>query len=208
MKKLLVFDFDGVIADSLDILWEFFDKINKKYKFFTFKNKDELTTLWDQNLFETVTKFGVSKEDFIKFYNEWVKLLILNTEKVKPFDELKPILEKLSQNNYLIIISSNDDKIINDFLKRNDLSEYFSSIYGTEWGISKKIKLEMALNEFKIPKGLTYFITDTIGDLKELKKFGIRTVAVTWGYHDKEKLEKARPNFIVKTPDELLELFL
>jgi len=208
MKKLLVFDYDGVIADSLDLLWEFFDKTNKKYKFFTFKNKYEFTTLWDKNMFEMPTKLGVSKEDFIKFYNEWVNLLILNNDRMKPFDGLKPILEKLNQNNYLIIISSNDDKIISDFLKRNELTDYFTSIYGTEWGISKKIKLEMALKELKISKGLTYFITDTIGDLKELKSFGIRTVAVTWGYHDKEKLEKAKPDFIFETPDELLELFL
>jgi len=208
MKKLLIFDYDGVIADSLDILWEFFDQVNKKYKFFDFKNKHELTKLWDKNLFETVTKLGISKENFIKFYNEWVNLLILNNEKVKPFADLKPVFEKLSQDNYLIIISSNDYRIINDFLKRNELLDYFNSILGTEMGISKKIKLEMVLNEFKIPKGLTYFITDTIGDLKELKSFGIKTVAVTWGYHDKEKLEKAMPNFIVETADELLELFL
>jgi phosphoglycolate phosphatase len=127
---------------------------------------------------------------------------------VKPFAGLKSVLEKLSQNDYLIIISSNDDEIISDFLKRNELSDYFTSIFGTEMGISKKIKLEMALKKFKIPKGMTYFITDTIGDLKELKNFGIKTIAVTWGYHDKEKLEKARPNFIVETPDELVELLL
>lgn len=113
MKKLLVFDYDGVIADSLDILWEFFNKVNKKYELFDFKNKNELTKLWDQNMFEAVTNLGVSKEDFIEFYNEWIDLIMTNNERIKPFNGLKPVLEKLSKNNYLIIISSNNDKIIN-----------------------------------------------------------------------------------------------
>jgi phosphoglycolate phosphatase len=208
MKKLLMFDYDGVIADSLDILWECFDKINKKYNFFPFKNKNELTKIWDQNLFEAVSKIGVSNTEFAKFYKEWVDLGLLKNKKVKPFTGLKSVLKKISQNNCLIIISSNDYKMISDFLKRNDLFDYFSLILGSEKGKSKKEKLNLVLNELNFPKSKAYFITDSIGDLKEIKSLGIKTVAVTWGFHDKKKLEKENPDFIVEKPKNLLKLFL
>lgn len=208
MKKLLIFDYDGVIVDSLDVIWECFDKTNKKYNFFTFKNKKELTKMWDQNLFELVSKMGVSSSDFVKFHKEWVDVGIPNNKKVKTFVGLKSVIKKLSKNNCLAIISSNDYRLISDFLKRNDLFNCFNLILGAEKSKSKISKLKIVLKESKISKNKTYFITDTIGDLKELRGFGIKTVAVTWGFHDKKKLEKENPDFIVEKPKNLLKLFL
>lgn len=206
MKKLLIFDYDGVIVDSLDVLWQCFDRVNKKYNIFPFKNKDELTSLWDENEFMSVTKIGISAVDRDKFYKEWIDLLIENNDMMKTFDGFKSILKKLSQDNCLIIISSNDVEVIIDFLKKNDLFDYFDSILGMESGRSKKEKLKIVLNEFKFTKDMTYFITDTIGDLKEVKDFGIKMVAVTWGFHDKDKLQKENPDFLIDSPKELLNL--
>jgi len=206
MKKLLIFDYDGVIADSLDVIWECFNKVNKKYNFFPFKNKNELTTMWDENLFESVSKLGISIINQVKFYKKWVDLVIENNDKMKPFVGLKSVLKKLSKNNYLTIISSNDDEVISGFLKRDGLFDYFNLILGTKSGRSKRKKLKIVLNKFKISEDRTYFITDTIGDLKEVKGFGIKTVAVTWGFHDKSKLQKENPDFLIENPKELLNL--
>lgn len=208
MKNLLIFDYDGVIADSLNIMWECFKRIDKKYDFFHFKNKNEVTKIWDQNLFESASKFGVSTGDFGDFYKEWTNLLRSKNKKVEPFAGLKSVLEKLSQNNYLVIISSNEYGVISDFLKRSRLFNLFDLIFGAEKGKSKTRKLGLVLNKFKIPKNRVYFITDTIGDLKELKGAGIKIIAVTWGYHNKEKLQNGEPDFLVENPIDLLGLFL
>jgi phosphoglycolate phosphatase len=197
-----------VIVDSLDVIWECFDKINKKHNFFPFKNKNELTTIWDKNLFESVKELGINIFKLRKFYKEWVDLLVENNERVKMFHGLKPILEKLSRDNHLTIVSSNDHEVITNFLKRNDIFDYFQLILGTESGRSKKKKLKLVLNKFEIQEDMIYFITDTIGDLKELKDSGIKMVAVTWGYHDKNKLRKEKPDFLIESPKKLLDLFL
>ncbi len=208
MEKLLIFDYDGVIADTLDILWETFEKVNKKFNFFPYKNKNEFTTIWDGNFFKSISKFRISNSDLAKFYKEWTDLALQNNEKVKLFVDFESIVKKLSRDNYLIIISSNDEAVIIDFLKRNELFDYFDLILGMESGKGKKEKLKITLKKFKISEDRTYFITDTIGDLKELKDFGIKTVVVTWGYHNKRKLEKENPDFIVEKPKDLLKLFL
>jgi len=206
MKKLLIFDYDGVIANSLDIMWECFDKVNKKHDFFPFKNKNELTTIWDENFFEYVAKVKIPPLDLDKFIKQWDDLVMLNNEKVKPFPGFKLILKKLSRDNCLIIISSNNYEKISDFLKRNGLFDCFNLILGEEESRSKREKLKLVLKKFKIQKDRIYFITDTIGDLKEVKSFDIKTVAVTWGYHDKNKLQKENPDFLIETPKEILNL--
>ena len=108
----------------------------------------------------------------------------------------------------MTIISSNDREVISDFLKRNDLFCYFNLVLGAESGRNKKKKLKTVLKKFQIPKEKTYFITDTIRDLKEVKDLGIKTMAVTWGYHAKSKLKKENPDFIVDSTKELLKVFL
>ena len=51
-----------------------------------------------------------------------------------------------------------------------------------------------------------YYVGDTTGDIKEGKQAGIKTVGVTWGWHSKEKMAAAGPNYLVDHPRELLQL--
>jgi len=50
----------------------------------------------------------------------------------------------------------------------------------------------------------TYYVGDTAGDVREGRAAGVRTVAVTWGWHSREKLAAAGPEFLVDNPVELL----
>ncbi|MGZ3648342.1 MAG: HAD family hydrolase [Syntrophales bacterium] len=47
---------------------------------------------------------------------------------------------------------------------------------------------------------------DTTGDIKEARLAGVRTVAVTWGWHSKEKLETVRPDYLIETVKDLLQI--
>ena len=42
-----------------------------------------------------------------------------------------------------------------------------------------------------------FFITDTLGDIVEAKKVGIKTIAVDYGYHDRGVLSKGNPDGII-----------
>ena len=46
----------------------------------------------------------------------------------------------------------------------------------------------------------------TVGDILEARAAGVRSVAVTWGWHDRERLVAVSPDFIVDTPERLLSL--
>ena len=46
-------------------------------------------------------------------------------------------------------------------------------------------------------------ITDTLGDLREASAVDLKTIAVTWGYHDEETLRKGNPAALVDNPAEL-----
>lgn len=52
----------------------------------------------------------------------------------------------------------------------------------------------------------TFYIGDTVGDILEAKQAGVKTVAVTWGWHTKEQLSVANPDSLIDSPEELLEI--
>jgi phosphoglycolate phosphatase len=59
---------------------------------------------------------------------------------------------------------------------------------------------------FQIGRDRTYYIGDTAGDIREARAAGVRTVAVTWGWHSRERLAATQPDFLVDTPEELLSI--
>lgn len=49
-------------------------------------------------------------------------------------------------------------------------------------------------------------IGDSTMDLETAVRGGIASIAVTWGYHDRARLEAMKPDAIVQRPEDLLEL--
>jgi phosphoglycolate phosphatase-like HAD superfamily hydrolase len=48
------------------------------------------------------------------------------------------------------------------------------------------------------------FVTDTLGDMLEAKKEHVGAIAVSWGFHSREVLEKGEPFRILEMPSEIV----
>jgi phosphoglycolate phosphatase len=72
--------------------------------------------------------------------------------------------------------------------------------------LSKKEKILYAIKKYQVAPQDIYYIGDTTGDIKEGKEAGVKTVGVTWGWHSKEKMASAKPDYLFDTPQELLLL--
>ena len=56
---------------------------------------------------------------------------------------------------------------------------------------------------FDVDLDKSTFVTDTLGDIKEANKLNIKTIAETFGFHNRQRLEKGKPYAIVDSWDEL-----
>ncbi|MCD6152331.1 MAG: HAD family hydrolase [Syntrophobacterales bacterium] len=204
MKKLLLFDFDGVIVDSLELYEEMtrrcFEKIGKPI----IKNHEDFLNLFDDNFYEALRKRGVDADEF----NNAAGLIApyADYSKVAPFKGLMPALRELDKNNILLIISSNSLYAIEFILSKINFNGSFDKILGADFMLSKIDKINYAVEKWEIPKDRTYFIGDTTGDIKEAKEAGVKAVAVTWGWHTKERLKEEFPDYLIDSPHELLNI--
>ncbi len=202
--KLFLFDFDGVLVDSLDVyektVTDCLQKINQPLT----RGREEFLELFEGNFYESLVKKGVDLNEFMKASVDI--LAQVNFKDIKPMDTVVPVVRELHKNHCLIVVSSNESSSIKEALELFHYDGYFREILGSDFMLSKKEKILYAIKKYQVALQDIYYIGDTTGDIKEGKQAGVKTVGVTWGWHSREKIASAKPDFLFDTPQELLQL--
>lgn len=195
MKKLFIFDFDGVIEDTFELSFDF---LKRQFPGMT---REEYRSWFDGNFYEVVKEKGIPI-DIGAYYLLYHHVLKTTTTDPAVARMLMALHEKFT----LAIVSSSFDDTIIAYLKRNGIARLFSDVWGAKKNTSKVEKLEELVRKHDVRKEDAFFITDTLGDIREAAVAGIPTIAVTWGFHPEARLAQGSPAHIVRTPQELLEL--
>jgi len=203
-RNLFLFDFDGVLADSLDLYAEAVARCFLQIGTPIVKNKEDYLALFEGNFYESMVAKGV---DLVAFAEAAKEILPgIDYDAMKPFAGLIPVLEALQKDHILAVVSSNGYRTISRMLERFGFDRFFQEILGSDFLFSKKDKIAHALSKYGIDRKRTFYIGDTTGDILEAREAGVRTVAVTWGWHSREKLAAVHPDFLVDKPEDLLQI--
>ncbi|HIQ56981.1 TPA: tRNA uridine(34) 5-carboxymethylaminomethyl modification radical SAM/GNAT enzyme Elp3 [Candidatus Gracilibacteria bacterium] len=204
----LFVDFDGVIADSYDFVF------GNSIQLFQEAGID-MTVEGVKSIFTQHDVWNFEGADVVK-----EKLSQLEEEKysdeVSLFSDIVPLMQTLSQYFDLIIVSANQKIVIDKFLKKHFISGLFKQVIGRDAEIAKSESMKNILEIYKQEARETFFIGDTISDMKEGKLAGVKTLAAGWGkifsaeefeeYNTKENLEIFRICTTIKDLEKLLDL--
>ena len=116
------------------------------------------------------------------------------------------VVNKLSEKYWNYIISNNQRSVIEAFLHHHKMREKFKYISGREDWRPKQEKIIECLEEVDQDPTESWFITDSVGDVEAAHDIKVQSLAVTWGYHELQRLQKSNPTKIVIRPKEILEI--
>jgi len=198
MKKIILFDFDGVIADSF---WQAFEVQKMICPSLT---KDIFRKMFEGNINDWKETMNIDKKECrsdIDFFTEYIPKM---KNEVQIVPGMKDIIISLEKVYTLIIISSTISSPIREFLEKHDLANHFTEIFGNDVHKSKVEKIKMVFEKYKAKADDCVFITDTLGDIREAEKMNVKTIGITWGFHKDETLMLGNPFKLAKNPNDLL----
>jgi phosphoglycolate phosphatase len=205
---LIIFDFDGVLADTLNDLIKFGQDVCDELGISHVVKKEDLSNLEIMS-FATFGRACEVPEDLIdEFVQKCLKRFVEKKTAPAIFNGMSAIVRKLAVHNTLAIISTNSSQNVKAFLSEHGLNEYIHGVYGIDIPGTKAQKISFARKQFSTdPKREPVFMVgDSLSDINAAKEASVTSIAVTWGHQSLEHLLRGNPDHVVRFPQELIEL--
>lgn len=198
MNNYIVFDFDGTLADTFDVI-----------KTIAMQEYGEYDI--DLELFKSEGAKGIIRRLDIPRWKIPGMILnvtskLRNSKEIKLFPGIVDLLNQLKKDYKIGIVSSNSQEIINDTLREYGLDDLFEFVYSESSLFGKHLVLKKMCSKYKIDPLDVIYVGDEDRDIVAAKKANIKTIAVTWGFNSKEKLSRENPDYLVDSPMEFLEV--
>jgi phosphoglycolate phosphatase len=160
-------------------------------------------------LIEKALPEGTDKETFGKTLALFESHYQTNMRnKTAPYSGVMSMLEKVKAEGYKMAVVSNKPDVFTKQLVDELFGEYISTAIGRSDAMPRKPAPDTvwyALDLLKSDKKNAVYIGDSEVDAVTSKNAGLPCIGCLWGFRDRETLESAGADFIVNTPEEILE---
>ena len=204
-NHVLIFDFDGTIADTFGHLLKISNRLSAEFGFKKIE-PHEVESLKNKNVQGIIRHLNIPLLKIPMIAAKARKELHKDIASVMPIKGLKEILRQLKVLKYKMgILTSNSSKNVMDFLKNNDL-DFFDFVHPTSKIFSKGRILKALVHNNHFELSEVIYIGDETRDIDAAQKAGILSAAVTWGYNSHEALKARQPDYLIHSPQELFQL--
>ncbi len=212
MKTCAIFDLDGTLTDSYEAIVSSFEYALKEKGIKPIEDENIRRSYIGPALVQSYEKYyGVSRSEadslveiYRRVYREG------NMYKVKIYEGIIPMLEKLKEVGYrLFVATSKPKEFAEKILEKIGLMHYFERVEAPGFNdceMGKEQLIERILNEFSLNPDLCVMVGDTRYDIEGGKKAGVTTIGVEYGYPGKGDFDEA--DYIAKTPKDICEILV
>lgn len=212
MKKLIIFGFDGTLADtSPGILHCFnttatsmgFNPVDRKamYGIIGFSLEAGLRKLFDMN--DSEIEYAIN--NYSKLYS------MKGKEMFYLYSGIEETLRRLKDDGYLLAVATQKhDMYTRDMLKTHKVEDLFDVICATDVGkdLHKSNLLRMACEKLEVLPEESIFLGDNYIDAQGAAEVGMDFAAVLygWGFRTKAEAQQYECKLYIENPDEIYNL--
>ena len=208
MTKALLFDFDGTLLDTNELIIQtFMHVLNKRFPG-QYEPKDCVKFI-GPSLTETFTDIAPNEvEELIKEYREWNH--IHHDELVKEYEGVVETLEKLKEMGLrLVIVSTKRRETIARGLDIMGAAHLFEFVIGIDDVTHVKPDPEpilLAIKKLGVAKEEVIMIGDNSHDILGGKNAGVRTAGVAWALKGRDFLQQFNPDYMLEHMSDLISI--
>jgi pyrophosphatase PpaX len=214
---LILFDLDGTLIDTTELILASFAWTFDHHLPGRLPARDALVDTFGRSLpavlGELAAAHGEAEPDvlaglMLASYRDFQ--LEQHDALIKPFPGVAEMLRALRPRHRLGLVTSKREGFARRGLRLFGFDELFEVAVFHDDTTRHKPEPEpllLAAARAAVPPGEVVYVGDSIHDVAAGRAAGMRTVSVLWGPFERSTLERAGPDHVVETPEDLLQLF-
>ena len=211
MKKLVIFDLDGTLLNTIADLANSTNYALKvlgypihepdKYNFMVGNGINKLFERALPDGEKTEENVLRVRQEFVPYYDQH------NEEKSRPYPGVTELLETLQTAGMQLAVASNKYQAATEKLIAHYFPNIkFTAVFGQREGIPVKpdpIIVKEILQIAKVQEEETLYVGDSGVDMQTAINAGVTSCGVTWGFRPRTELESFHPDHIVDNAEEI-----
>lgn len=203
--KLLIFDFDGTIADTFGVGFDILNTLAPEFGFRALK-EDEIETARDMRLTQLLKFLGIRATKMHKIARRAAEELSARIRDVQPLPGVIPVLRELHERGFQLgILTSNSPENVGIFLKVHDF-HVFDFVRSSSKLMGKAREIKAIRKILRVKRSEILLVGDECRDIEAAHKAGVAIAAIAGGYNSRRALESLKPQFLLDHPEDLLGL--
>lgn len=208
-KTLIIFDWDGILMDSIGLIVESMHVAGEAHGFMT--TDEAVKDIIGLSLMHGIEILYPQASDTQKLaiQQSYAKYYIPNSHRTPLFAPIENMLLTLKQQNkQLAVATGKKRKGLDRVLEASASHHYFTITRCADESGSKPNPqmLRDILDHTKQPISQAVFIGDSIYDIQMANRLGMTSIAVNYGTASSSELAAEQPTYQVDTPQELVAL--
>ena len=211
--KLVIFDFDGTLADTKENIILTFQMTMKELGV-EIKSRQECAATIGLTLEDAfkVLYPGMAAEKYIMLRDTYRRIFKENRKILVPglFPEVMETLEELRRRGYLMsIASSRQSPSLQSFLEDMKIAHLFEYAVGgdnVEHPKPAPDAVLQILRHYNLSAEEAFVVGDMPFDINMATNAGVKSCGVTWGNADAAQLKESGANYIIDKMSQLLEI--
>ena len=201
---LLVFDFDGTMANSLAVAIDTYNQIAENKGFTKLDNKN-WETVRQMSIPKALKYAGIKPYHVPGIIAEGRKQFLAHRDRIHLFEGIDDVIKQLAKDHQIFVLSTNAKPVVEAVLQEASLQNYVTimksaPVFGKA-GVVKKLakKEDTSLED-------VWMIGDELRDAQAARRIKVKFIGVTWGLQPESVLNKAQPTAIANKPGEITKI--
>lgn len=212
--KLIIFDLDGTLLDTLQDLGDSCNAILQQYGYPTHPLSaykkfvgNGVQKLIERALPEHARSTEIIATLLTAFKSQYEQQTISHT---RPYAGIVSLLQTLKSSGYLISVASNKyHEAVIPLMEKYFPTIAFDLILGHRTGHPAKPDPDIVLDTLQtlgIAKENCWYVGDSSVDMDTANHAAVTAIGVTWGFRDEDELRQHGAKYIIHAPQELLDI--
>jgi phosphoglycolate phosphatase len=202
--RLVLWDFDGTLADTLRSALDIYNRIASKYHALPVTDPEAMRSL---TAAELIRKHNIRCHRFPSLVREFLAEQSRTMTEVPLHAGIAETLQSLANLGIRhAIVSSNSEANIRLCLEHHRVAHHFEFVVGVRRIFGKGRGLKRALKFANLPASDVLYVGDEARDIVAAHLLHIPIASVTWGMNSRSLLAEYGPEYLIETPKELVPI--